>query len=153
LLSRLELDAHKARMNGVALESSAQSAVTFGPASQILGTKSDPVLGYPGLGLEVECYQELIVGFRVIMDPRSRGDLYRRWQPAVLDLRSPNGASHVLSPDTHERQMFALLGRPVETGPVVGDRVHTFVVRRCLILSFHAPDTGLLTELLIESPA
>jgi hypothetical protein len=141
-----ELAAH--RLCGVPIGASLAEARVFGPADRLVGVPPEYGLLYYKLGLEVDRFEGRIVNFRIVMDPASRA-LYweRRCTPARLLLRMLDGSRHVLSRETSEASLLELFGRPLETGPVGGDRVHSFRVDGNFIDSYHATDSGRLVEL------
>jgi hypothetical protein len=102
----------------------------------------------------VECYEECIVEFRVIMDPASRGSReHRKFKPAQLSLKGLDGSLHILSRETTEQAVMALFGRPDESGPVGEDRVHTFILGGNFIDTYHSPVSGRLMELTLSLAA
>jgi len=140
-----ELGAHT--LCGVPTEAPLSEARVFGPADRLVG---DNLLYYK-LGLEVECTAARIVGFRVVLDPASRSSYWeRRCRPARLQLRMLDGSRHLLSRETSEVFVLALFGRPLETGPVGNDRVHTFRVGGNMVDSYHEPESGRLVELTVS---
>jgi|SRR5688572_8301701 len=153
-VSRLSYDTSDQSLNGLRLEASIPETAMFGPADQILGDTADPDLIYFDLGLEIQCYENQISSFHLIMDPASRDHLWQsRYKPAELSLKTPDGLSHAFSRATNEQAIIRLLGQPDETGPVSEDRMHTFITGRNWIGSFHDPDSGRLLELMLEMAA
>lgn len=146
-VSALEFDAESGRLNGIPLDAPIPAAVVLGRADGCSGGAEDPELDYRALGLQVQCYEGVITSFRVIVDPaRRESDRDRAFQAGELTLRT-RGRSLRLTGATTEADLAAGLGPPVETGPVAGDRVHTFTPGRSLIETYHDPATGRLLEL------
>ena len=153
-VSRLVFDLTGHTLCGVRIGAPIAEARAFGPADRIIGPSSAPDLLYYSLGLHLECFEGSIVGVRLIMDPRSRDISWDRcFTPASLVLQTADDSVHTVSRQTCEKDLFVLFGQPAETGPVCSDRVHTFVVEGNVVDSFHAPTSGLLTELTITIAA
>lgn len=134
-------------LNGVSIEAPLSSARVFGPAEGI-GPWEDTSLLYYSLGLQVDSGEGHIVSFRIVMDPSRRtSPSDRRFSPATLEITTRGGIHRTLSRDTHERELFGLFGPPVETGPVLDERTHTFLVDGNFIDTFHDQESGCLVEM------
>lgn len=143
-----ELSTHS--LCGVRIDAPLGEASAFGPADRLLGVPPWYDLLYFGLGLQVDQFEAGIVGFRILVDPESRSHRWeRRCVPARLQVQMLDGSRQVLSRDTSEEAMLGVFGSPLETGPVCGDRVHTFRAGGALIGSHHEPKSGRLVELTI----
>ena len=147
-VSRLEYDMRSHCLNGIPVGAPIAAAHPLGRADWFAGGAENPDLDYRPLGVQVECFDDVITSFRVILRPESRhSDRDRAFKAADLTLVAPNGSRSRLTGRTTEADLVAILGTPVETGPVAGDRVHTFVTAGNFIDSFHDPATGELLEI------
>ena len=145
----LAYDLRTRTLNGVALEASFAAAAPFGRADWFSGL-DDPDLDYRALGLQIGTFQGMVASYRVIVDPAACGDARERaFRPAALSLSTPGGARLEISSRTREEDLIAALGAPVETGAIIGAKVHSFVVAGQRIDSFHHPASGRLRELTI----
>jgi hypothetical protein len=148
-VSALEFDEASGRLNGIALDAPISAAMALGPADAASGGRDDADLDYHTLGLQVGCFEGVVVHFRVIVDPVTRASAGERaFQPGELTLRT-GGRTLRLTRQTTEQDLIAQLGPPVETGPVVGDRVHTFLLERSMIDTYHDTASGRLLELTV----
>lgn len=146
-IAGLEFDTASGRLNGVALDEPISAAMALGRADSCSGGAQDFELDYRAVGLQVEAYEGTLTSFRIIVDPARRdSDRDRAFQPGILTLRV-GGRSLRLTRDTTETDLIAALGSPIETGPIAGDRVHTFVLERSVVDTYHDPATGRLQEL------
>jgi len=146
-VSALEVDAATGSLSGMALDAPIPAAMVLGPADATSGGSDDPELDYHALGLQVCCFEGVIVHFRVIMDPATRSsERERAFQAGELTLRA-DGRTLRLTSRTTEKDLIAELGSPFETGRIVDDRVHTFLVERIMIDTYHDASTGRLVEL------
>ncbi|HKQ57314.1 MAG TPA: hypothetical protein VJY35_05565 [Candidatus Eisenbacteria bacterium] len=146
--TRLEYDLRTGRLNGLAPDGPIDGARVFGKADWFSGRAESPDFDYRRLGLQIGCYTGTICNFRVILQPASRhGARDRAFQAADFTLIAPNGKTCRLWGNTSEQDLIALLGAPIETGPIVNDRVHTFSVNGTSIDSHHDEITGQLLEL------
>ena len=149
-VSELTLDLAGHTLCGVPIGAPLSEACVFGPADRLVGASSEYDLLYYTLGLQVNRFEARIVGFRMLLDPASRAAYWERWcQPARLHVQMLDGSRHFLSRETREAAVFALLRRPMETGRVGHDRVHTFGVGGNVIDSYHEPESGRLVELTV----
>jgi hypothetical protein len=145
--TRLEYDLRSGRLNGIAADTPIDTARVFGKADWFSG---GPDLDYRRLGLQIGCFDGTICNFRVILQPASRHSRRdRAFQTADFTLIAPSGKTCRLWGNTSEQDLLALLGTPFETGPIVGDRVHTFIVNGTCIDSYHDEITGQLLELIL----
>jgi hypothetical protein len=93
-------------------------------------------------------WQGEITSFEVILDPKLCPD--RDWHPSTpgrLTILTPAELRRDLSRTTSEQEVLGLLGIPFETGPVIGQRVHTFITAGNFIDTYHDPDTGRLVRI------
>jgi len=145
-LLRLAYDLDEQSVNGVPIGAAIEAARALG-RPDYLSSGPDPDMSYYRLGLQVDCYEGEIVGFRLVLDPVGRA--VRRdhsFHPGRIILRGVGALEFEVSPATHERDFIARFGQPVETRTVGNDRVQTFLVVGNCIETFHDPSTGLVVE-------
>ena len=94
VLPRIRVSLADHELNGVRIEAPITDARIFGPADRVIGSRSAPDLLYYSLGLHVESFERVIVGFRLVMDPGSRPLRWeRRFRPATVVLIAKDGDS------------------------------------------------------------
>jgi hypothetical protein len=132
----------------VPLDAPLEALKSFGPADWFDGDNEDLGLYYYQLGLIVGLWQGEIVSFEVLLDPRLCPD--RAWHPFAagrLTMRSTAELPRDFTATTSEREVLSLLGAPSETGPIQGQRVHTFIVAGNFIDTYHDPESRRLVRI------
>jgi len=140
-------------LNGIRLDAPWQELKVFGPADAIESgvTRLDgPDLSFHALGLKIESYEGRVVSAAVVTDGSARPDgRHRRMASGRLTVVGSGLPASEITKETHERDLFSMFGAPVETGPIVGEPVHTFAVKCAFVLTFHDPATGYVREVLL----
>ena len=153
-ITRLDFDVDQCRLNGIALDAPWQDLKVFGPADEVafpLSRKDGPDLSFHAIGLAIESYQGRIVTASVITDGSSRpGGRHKRMRPGALTITGLHLPPYEITKATHEQDLFRLFGMPVETGPIVGEPMHTFAVKRSFVNTYHDPSTGHVREVLVS---
>ena len=147
-VSRLEYDMRLRRLNGIPFEAPIGAAKVFGRTHLFSGGDERLDLDYRKLGLQIGCYEGAITSFRAVLRPENRRSARDRgFRAADLTLIGLNGSRCRLWGNTTEEDLVALLGSPIATLPIGAERVHTFVVERNHIESYHDAITGLLLDI------
>jgi len=147
-VSRLEYDMRTRCLNGVPFEAPIDFAKVFGKADWFSGSDESPDLDYHKLGLQIGCHEGTISNFRAVLRPENRRTARDRgFRAADLTLIGLNGAHCRLWGNSTEDDLVALLGSPIATLPIGEERVHTFVVERNHIESYHDAITGVLLDI------
>jgi hypothetical protein len=147
-LRHLSFDMRDRALSGVPLDARLDTLKSFGPADWFRGDEESLELYYYRLGLIVSLWHGDIVSFEILLDPELCPD--RSWHPFVagrLTLLTPAELRRDLTRTTNEREVLGLLGVPTETGPVLGQRVHTFITAGNFIDTYHDPETGRLVRI------
>jgi hypothetical protein len=146
-ITQLSYDMRRRALCGVPVDAHFEALRTFGLADWFSRHEEGLDLYYYRLGLIVGLFQDQITSFEVILDPQLCPD--RDWhplKPGRLTILTPAELRRDLSRTTSEQEILGLLGAPFETGPVIGQRVHTFITAGNFIDTYHDPDTGRLVR-------
>jgi hypothetical protein len=133
---------------GVPVDAPLEALKCFGPADWFYGNNEDLDLYYYQLGLIVGLWQGEIVSFEVLLHPELCPG--RAWHPFAagrLTLCSAADVQRDPTGTTSEREVLSLLGAPAETGPIQGQRVHSFIVAGNFIDTYHDPESGRLVRI------
>ncbi len=146
-VTQLSYDMRRRALCGVSVDAHLEALRTFGLADWFSRHEEVLHLYYYRLGLVVGLWQDEITSFEVILDPQLCPDLdWHPFTPGRLTIVTPAELRRDLSRTTSEQETLGLLGAPSETGPVMGQRVHTFITAGNSIDTCHDPDTGRLVR-------
>jgi hypothetical protein len=149
-VTELIFDVAARSLSEVRIDAPVHAARMFGPADRLTGVSPDYDLLYYALGLEIGQFRGNIASFRLLTEPTTRVSYWeRRCMPARLQVQGTDGSRHVLSQETTEASVLRFFGNPLETGPVAGERVHSFRVGGNLFDTHHDQESSRLVELTI----
>ena len=133
-------------LNGVRVDVELQALRPFGRADWFI-TLAGLDLYYYRLGLIVGMFEGRVTSFEVILDPDKCPDhAGHPFAPGRVTVRTPSGQTRDFTRSTGQHEVLQFLGTPTETGPVIGQTVHTFIETGNFIDTYHEPNTGRLVR-------
>jgi hypothetical protein len=147
-ISQLSYDMRERGSCGVAVDARLEALKSFGAADWFSRYGEGLDLYYYRLGLVVGLWRDHITSFEVILDPQLCPDYaWHAFAPGRLKICTLENVRRDLTRTTGEGEVLTLLGVPSETGPVLNQRVHTFITAENFIHTYHHPDTGRLVRI------
>jgi hypothetical protein len=146
-VTRLSYDLRHRALCGVPIDAHLEALRSFGPADWFSRHGEGLDLYYYRFGLVVGLWQGHITSFEVILDPHANPEPWHSFTPGRLTILTLADLRRDLTRTTGQQEVLALLGRPFKTGPVAGQRVHTFITAGNFIDTYHDPNTGRLVRI------
>jgi len=132
-------------INGYCLNSKLELAEQFGKCAYTKRLGKEYLdLFYPDSGLILQFASSELWAIIAIVSPDSfhvREDKMGVGKISIIDI---SGRAHSLNESTTLRDLTTYLGKPVWSDKVGGDMVHTFILKKNHIETYHHPVTGQL---------
>jgi hypothetical protein len=147
-LSQLSYDMRHCALNGFRVDARFEVLRPLGSADWFSRSGPSLDLYYYRLGLIVGLWDKQVTSFEVIVDPKQCPDrAAHSFAPGRVTLVTLTERRRDLTRTTTEAEVLDLLGAPAETGPVLDQRVHTFIAAGNFIDTYHDPSTGRLVRI------
>ena|GEM_PF-3792290 len=149
----LTYDLRSQAINGYCLNSRLELAAQFGKCSYVKRAGKEFLdLFYPDSGLILQFAAEELMAITAIVSVDSfhvKEDKMSVGKFSIIDI---SGRFHSLNEGSTLQDLISYLGEPFESGKVGNDMVHTFIIQKNLINSYHNPLTGRLLHIEICEP-
>jgi hypothetical protein len=141
----LAYDLRRQSINGYCLNSGIELARQFGKCKYVKRLGKEYLdLFYPDSGLILQFASEELMAITAIVSPASFHVSRDKMGVGEMTIIDTSGQNHSLNEATTLKDLVSYLGKPVDSGTVGKDMVHTFNIERNVIDSYHHSITGQL---------